>query len=301
MNFVRPRLGLGPFARQTATALLGAVAVLAAACADENLSDNEQYQEASSSCACDHGWDYWGNPIPIETTRCGYLACGLDDNEYTCTSSGWQTTGTSGCSSDAAPLSTKFGINSAIPVNTSSTAEAETAALGMGHYLEIAYAENDKYAVAHSVQGAIDAGAIPIVRICDANPATCQFKDFNAYVRFLRHIDDQVSGVFYAIAGANEPLTEKWIPGTESVVFNGGYTAQQLSTLGLHNAQYANNVIAALGARVRQNGGQIALLSPVLNCTNPQMPPFVGQLNAHGLDWSRLSGIAGNAYNIDTA
>ena len=253
----------------------------------------------AATCLCDQGWDYWGNPIPPGATECGYSVCGMDDKAYTCGASGWSVQSSASCSGLTAPLNSKFGVNSASSVTSSCTQESKTAGLGMGHYLEISYSENDKYTAASTVQCAIDSGVIPIIRICSTG--SCGFQDVNSYVRFLKHIDDQVNGIFYAIAGPNEPLTEKWIPGTENVVWNDGYTWNDVNTLGYYNAQYMNGVIGGLGSRRKTAGGQIGLLSPAFNCTNGYMSLFIERMAANGASFTALSGIAGNAYNVSTA
>lgn len=253
----------------------------------------------AAACTCDHGWDYWGNPIPPGITGCGYSVCGLDDKLYACGSSGWYVQSASSCNGLSEPLDTKLGVNSATTITSSCTHKSKTAGEGMGHYLELAYSENDKYTAASAVQCAIDSGVLPIIRICSTG--SCGFQDVNSYVRFLKHIDDQVNGVFYAIAGANEPLTEKWIPGTENVTWKGYYSAQDINTLAYYNTQYMNSVISGLGSRRKSAGGQIGLLSPALNCTNGYMPQLVDRMGANGANFTALSGIAGNAYNVNTA
>ncbi|WP_152629594.1 hypothetical protein [Haliangium ochraceum] len=250
-----------------------------------------------AACSCDRGWDYWGNPIPVGTTDCGHSVCGLDDKRYSCSSSGWVVQSTASCNGSSAPSNTKFGVNSATWYNSSCAQEAQVRSLGMGYYLEIALSENDKYTVASAVQCAINNGVIPIVRVCVTG--NCGFQDVASYLRFLRYVDDNVSGIFYAIAGPNEPLSETWLPGLGGVSYP--YSESEMNLLGQANAQYMNAVINGLNGRRLAQGGQIALLSPVYNCTHPDMSRFIGRMSTYGANFSALEGIAGNAYNVSTA
>jgi hypothetical protein len=261
--------------------------------------EEEAAQELNCNAHCDSGWDFWGNPIPFNATAGGFTVCSLANATATCTPSGW-TLGASGCSASSTPYNTKFGVNSATWFDAGCDPERSAAAKGMGYYLEIARQPSDAGAVAASINCAIGARIVPIVRICDAaNP--CGFKNVNDYVSFLQQVDNQTNGAFWAIAGPNEPLTEKWIPGTEGIVFNNGYTDAQLDTLGARNAEYMNAVINGMNGRRRAQGGQVGLLSPAFNCTDPSNPAFVQKMRNHAANFAALDGISGNAYNVNTS
>lgn len=258
---------------------------------------------AAALCRCDRGWDFWGNPIPINTTFCGLQVCGLDDRLYECGSSGWFVASSSSCQGSHSPLNTKFGVNSAVsfqgnPCNR----EQEVASHGMGYFLEIAFGPGDAGTVIESVNCAINNGVLPIIRICTAG--SCGFKNVNDYINFLATVDNNTSGLFYALGGPNEPLTEQWVlssPFPFPTPGFPGYSPAVINAIASANVQYMNSVINGLGGRLAVLGGQIGLLSPALNCTNPQMSEFVGAMNANGANWPALSGIAGNSYNVHTS
>lgn len=258
---------------------------------------------AEAQCRCDRGWDFWGNPIPINTTFCGYQVCGLDDNLYQCNSSGWGIASFASCQGSHSPLNTKFGVNSAISFQGNPCdREQEVRNRGMGYYLEIAFGTGDVNTVIDSVRCAINNGVLPIIRICTAG--SCGFRNVNDYVNFLIQVDNNTNGLFYAIAGPNEPLTEQWVlPSPHPFPTPGfsGYSPAVINDIARANAQYMNAVISGVGGRRATLGGQIALLSPALNCTNPQMSQFVGAMHNNGAAWTALSGIAGNSYNVNTA
>jgi len=256
-----------------------------------------------AQCSCDRGWDFWGNPIPVNTTFCGYQVCGLDDNLYQCNSGGWSIASFSSCQSSTSPLNTKLGVNSAVPFQGNPcNREQDVRNLGMGYYLEIASGSGDLGTVIDSVRCAINNGVLPIVRICTAG--SCGFQNVNDYINFLINLDNNTNGLFYAIAGPNEPLTEQWVlssPHPYPTPGFSGYSPAVIDDIARANAQYMNSVINGIGGRRATAGGQIGLLSPALNCTNPQMSQLVGAMNSRGANWSALSGIAGNSYNVHTA
>lgn len=244
-------------------------------------------------CRCDHGWDYWGNPIPVNITKCGYQVCGRDNQKYECGHSGWFVRSSSSCSGSSSPLNTKFGVNSTIPHTDDCSLKQKTSSLGMGYYLEIANSYEDRDMVVEGLKCAINNGVIPILRICTS--IGCGFGNVQTYINFLKYIDDHVNGFFYAIAGPNEPLTETWIEGQNCKDIVGDGAAKC-------NALYMNAVIDGLSyRRFKDHGGQIGLLSPAFNCTNPGMPGFVKKMAKHGANFAALDGIAGNSYNINTA
>lgn len=260
--------------------------------------DVEQVQQAlDCSARCDNGWDYWGNPIPINATAGGFQVCSLQNQWATCGASGWSV-GASGCSGSTTPYNTKFGVNSATWFTADCTNKISAAAKGMGYYLEIANGPGDLSNAAQAMQCAIQNRIIPILRICTADNS-CGFSDVNTYITFLQQLDDQVNGLFYAVAGPNEPLSEKWIPGAGSTSYP--YDSQELSTLGQLNAGYMNAVINGLGNRRRALGGQVGLVSPVFNCSDPGNNGFVSWMSYHGGNFTALDAIAGNAYNQNSS
>lgn len=258
---------------------------------------------AAAQCRCDRGWDFWGNPIPYNSTFCGLQVCGLDDRLYQCGSNGWFVASFSSCNGSRSPLNTKFGVNSAIAFEGNNcNREIEVASHGMGYYLEIANGPGDAGTVINSVRCAINNKVLPIIRICTAS--SCGFQNVSSYVNFLISVDNNTSGLFYAIAGPNEPLTEQWVlssPHPFPTPGWPGYSPAVINDIARANAQYMNAVINGVGGRRATLGGEIGLLSPALNCTNPQMSQFVGAMNANGANWFALSGIAGNSYNVKTS
>lgn len=304
-----PDDGHAAFARPLYSTLLALAVTAAAGCTQTDAGaaagepasppqEDEATQALNCSAHCDLGWDLWGNPIPVNATAGGFTVCSLANATAICNPGGW-TLGAAGCSATSTPYNTKFGVNSATWFNPGCSDERNAAARGMGYYLEIASGPGDVNAVVDSLNCAIGARIIPIVRICVADQG-CGFSNVNDYVSFLRTVDDRVNGQFWAIAGPNEPLSEKWIPGTQ-IPFHNGYTDAELDTFGARNAEYMNAVINGMNGRRRSQGGQVGLLSPAFNCTDPSNPAFVLKMRNHAANFAALDGISGNAYNVNTA
>jgi len=110
----------------------------------------------------------------------------------------------------------KAGVNSALafsngefPISASDYTKAR------GFILEVAFSQGDAQSVANSINVGLSKGLTTVVRICAGN--TCSFAKPESYIKFLKDVSSKVNGPFYAIAGPNEPETEKWLEPTQTV------------------------------------------------------------------------------------
>jgi hypothetical protein len=102
----------------------------------------------------------------------------------------------------------KAGINSAEPV-TGGSFPNQVAGTGLKWELEIVNGPGDFNAARDSVNAAIAAKVIPILRICTGN--SCGFgPDANNLVTFIQQLNAVIDGPVWIVAGPNEPNTELW-------------------------------------------------------------------------------------------
>lgn len=262
------------------------------------------------SCTCFGGQHFGGLPIPPGETYCGYTACGTDDHYFVCEPSGWRRVSSSSpCSTDHH----KLGVNTAMPYsdpngNPSATANHDRAAgLGMGYYLEINTNQFAGEGIVRAMSSALARGLTPIMRLCvDSTPEgdgnyPCDFANASTFVNHIRGIDDLVNGIFYVIAGANEPDKEMWIAGEDQgwIDDDGFLSGAEINAVGAANAGYMNSVISGLNGRTIRTGGQIGLLSPAFDCLNVNTEPIIEAMANNGAAFNQLDGLAVNGYNVD--
>jgi hypothetical protein len=189
----------------------------------------------------------------------------------------------------------KLGINYATyDIDNSYTATNTRAHdLHMGFTLQIGNWPGEAYGMAADFNNALDQGLTPILRICVGNSCPT-YQNPSDYVNMLSQLSDLVSGRnFYAIAGPNEPLGERWLPAESAVTFP--FSAAEIDTMGKANADYMNFIINGVAALNKPN---IHLLSPVMNSTDPNADDLITAMKAHNANFAALSGIAINAYNL---
>ncbi len=215
---------------------------------------------------------------------------------------------------NATPLTcSKNGINFASTIAYDpnyKTYYDRATSLKMGYTLEMAVIPEQVYQIAQSFNYALDHHITPILRICyynESNPsAGCGFRNPATYVSFLNQLADLTgvlgycsdptsaqckSRTFYAIAGPNEPLAERWIPGAE--VYNYPYNAAAINTMGKLNADYMNAVINGVTKPT------VKLLTPAFNMTEPDFPAFTLAMKNNGAQFTKVAGVAGNAYDVN--
>ncbi len=189
----------------------------------------------------------------------------------------------------------KLGINYANYDidNAYTTTNTRAHNLHMGFMLLIGNWPGEAYGMAADFNNALDQGMTPILRICSGNSCPT-YQNPQDYVNMLSQLSDLISGRnFYAIAGPNEPLGERWLPAESAVTFP--FSAAEIDTMGKANADYMNYIINGVAALNKPN---IHLLSPVMNSTDPNADELITAMNAHNANFAALSGIAINAYNL---
>ncbi|BCX13562.1 MAG: hypothetical protein KatS3mg085_094 [Candidatus Dojkabacteria bacterium] len=133
--------------------------------------------------------------------------------------------------------------------------------LGMSYNLAIFSAPNEVGNAIAFVNANIDAGFIPIVRLCVAVADSCQFNSPNDVIGFYTALHDGANGEFIAMVGPNEPGT-----GEDGYIEMNGFG-------GINSyAQIINFVNeAATGLQKYRsiNGGKMYLSPGAFNLTNP--------------------------------
>jgi hypothetical protein len=191
----------------------------------------------------------------------------------------------------AAGACEKFGINTAVYTAPNTASYDRAARFNMGYALELVDNPSQLETVANSFNYAQQRGLKPILRACDASretPESCTFSDAQLWATFVNDLADRVDGDFYALAGPNEPLSERWFLETPTDDVN--VEAQAL-------AEYMNTTINNV------NRPNVRLVTPAYNMTaGPIEAPWFMEkmdlMSANGAQFDRLWGFSGNAYNV---
>lgn len=199
----------------------------------------------------------------------------------------------------------KIGANSAAHFAQDVSFYQKAKGYNMGWTLEIARADNPG-ATVQGINSALARGLKPIVRIGVGTGDDSGFFDPQTYIGFLNSIATQANGPFYAVAGPNEPDSERWLdpkakdgadneydigPGPTDVGYEQGFT-----DAGKYLAVYMNAIIGGITDRSKTK-----LLSPSINLSSWSGAYMIEYMSRANANWSGLDGFSGTSYSFGSA
>ncbi len=191
----------------------------------------------------------------------------------------------------------KIGVNFAIPYAVDDAYyEMADSVFSMGWTLAIAN-KSDPGSTIAGLNSAISRGLTPIVRIGVGSDSGGFFNPAD-YVAFLNQVASQVSGPFYAVAGPNEPDSERWLD-NRSVQYNPGnelpVSQRRIDDINYAGQLLANYMNAVINSNLDQN--KVQLLSPTINLSSWTADYFIQAMIAAGGRFDLLAGFSGTSYN----
>ncbi|MDO8488216.1 MAG: hypothetical protein Q7S31_02780 [bacterium] len=199
----------------------------------------------------------------------------------------------------------KMGVNFATPyaVDDAFYEKAYTG-FGMGWTLAIAF-KNDPGSAVAGINSALSRGLKPVVRIGVGTADNGGFFNPQDYVDFLNGLAGQVGSSFYAVAGPNEPDSERWLDPLAGDGISGNEYSMgdqvRPDTSGIDRggyllAQYMNYLVAAKASR--QLDSKVLLLSPTINLSSWSGEPLIEAMLRHGANFGGLDGFSGTSYSF---